>query len=564
MIERSKKMKKHWWMREVAYQIYPRSFADTNNDGIGDLRGIIEKLAYLSDLGITLIWLSPMYPSPMADNGYDISDYYGISEAFGTMDDFDDLLAAAKTYGIKIILDLVVNHTSDEHAWFQELLADPNSPYRDYYILKQGKDLPTNWRSNFGGSVWEKLPNGEPDTYYFHSFHKKQPDLNWENPKLRQEIYQMIRFWLNKGISGFRVDAINFIKKDQKWQNLPADGADGLAKVTKAGRNIPGMNVFLDELKAEAFDGFDVVTVAEAAGVAYSDLPEFIGESGYFDMIFDFKWADIDVKSGSEWFRRQAWTIADLRELIMTQQLAMQVAGWSANFIENHDQPRATTKYLGEAATNLDAVKTLGAMYFFLRGTPFIYQGQELGMTNFKRSDISEFDDISSIDQYYRSIKEGLNEQEALSVINLRSRDNSRTPFPWTDAPNGGFSKVSPWLSSTDNFEQINAAHALENPNSLYYFYKRMIAFRQEDDSLIYGDFSPIMPKNATVIAYKRLYKGKITSAYFNLRSTDVVEVITGRVNKLTFETQENAACITDNTLTLKAYSGVLFTEMEL
>ncbi|MDN6207918.1 MAG: alpha-glucosidase, partial [Lactococcus sp.] len=471
-------MKKHWWMREVAYQIYPRSFADTNNDGIGDLRGIIEKLAYLSDLGITLIWLSPMYPSPMADNGYDISDYYGISEAFGTMDDFDDLLAAAKTYGIKIILDLVVNHTSDEHAWFQELLADPNSPYRDYYILKQGKDLPTNWRSNFGGSVWEKLPNGEPDTYYFHSFHKKQPDLNWENPKLRQEIYQMILFWLNKGISGFRVDAINFIKKDQKWQNLPADGADGLAKVTKAGRNIPGMNVFLDELKAEAFDGFDVVTVAEAAGVAYSDLPEFIGESGYFDMIFDFKWADIDVKSGSEWFRRQAWTIADLRELIMTQQLAMQVAGWSANFIENHDQPRATTKYLGEAATNLDAVKTLGAMYFFLRGTPFIYQGQELGMTNFKRSDISEFDDISSIDQYYRSIKEGLNEQEALSVINLRSRDNSRTPFPWTDAPNGGFSKVSPWLSSTDNFEQINAAHALENPDSLYYFYKRMIAFR--------------------------------------------------------------------------------------
>lgn len=550
-------------MREVAYQIYPRSFADTNNDGIGDLRGIIEKLAYLSDLGITLIWLSPMYPSPMADNGYDISDYYGISEAFGTMDDFDDLLAAAKTYGIKIILDLVVNHTSDEHAWFQELLANPNSPYRDYYILKQGKDLPTNWRSNFGGSVWEKLPNGEPDTYYFHSFHKKQPDLNWENPKLRQEIYQMIRFWLNKGISGFRVDAINFIKKDQTWQNLPADGADGLAKVTKAGRNMPGMNLFLDELKAEAFDGFDVVTVAEAAGVAYSDLPEFIGESGYFDMIFDFKWADIDVKSGSEWFRRQAWTIADLRELIMTQQLAMQAAGWSANFIENHDQPRATTKYLGEAATNLDAVKTLGAMYFFLRGTPFIYQGQELGMTNFERADISEFDDISSIDQYYRSIEEGLNEQEALSVINLRSRDNSRTPFPWTDAPNGGFSKVSPWLSSTDNFKQINAAHALENPDSLYYFYKRMIAFRQEDDSLIYGDFSPIMPKNATVIAYKRLYKGKIISAYFNLGSTDVVEVMTGRVNKLSFETQENAACITDNTLTLKAYSGVLLTEME-
>lgn len=293
-------MNRNWWQKEVAYQIYPRSFSDSNNDGIGDLQGIIQKLDYLENLGITLIWLSPMYPSPMADNGYDISDYYGISSDFGTMADFDELIEEAKKRNIKVILDLVVNHTSDEHAWFQDVLKNPQSRFRDFYIIKEGREAPTNWRSNFGGSVWEKLP-GE-DAYYFHAFHKKQPDLNWENPELRKEIYQMIRFWLNKGIAGFRVDAINFIKKDLTWTNLPADGADQLAKVTKASRNMPGMSDFLNELKEKAFAGFDIVTVAEAAGVNYLNLSEFIGETGYFDMIFDFKWADLDVKSGSEWF----------------------------------------------------------------------------------------------------------------------------------------------------------------------------------------------------------------------------------------------------------------------
>ena len=555
-------MKKHWWLGEVAYQIYPRSFADANQDGIGDLKGIIEHLDYLENLGITLIWLSPMYPSPMADNGYDISDYYGIADEFGTMEDFDLLVSEAKKRQIKIILDLVVNHTSDEHAWFKNLLANPDSPYRDYYILKQADQAPTNWRSNFGGNVWEPLPNGEPNTYYFHSFHKKQPDLNWENPKMRKDIYQMIRFWLNKGIAGFRVDAINFIKKDQTWTNLPADGIDGLAKVTKAGRNMPGMENFLNELKQEAFEGFDVVTVAEAAGVDYPNLPEFIGETGYFDMIFDFKWADLDIKSGSEWFKRNDWSIADLRELIVKQQLAMQAAGWSANFIENHDQPRSTSKYLKAAETNNDAIKTLGAMYFYLRGTPFIYQGQELGMTNFKRQSIDEFDDISSIDQYYRAIDEGLSAQEALEIINLRSRDNSRTPFPWTSDVNGGFSTVTPWLASTENYDKINAAQALQNPDSLYYFYQKMIHIRQSHDVLIYGDFKPITPISDTVIAYQRISDGKRIYGYFNLGETEVCEPLKVYHPHVLLTTRETGAILTDNTVTLKPFSGILIEEL--
>lgn len=557
-------MKKTWWQGEVAYQIYPRSFADSNNDGIGDLKGIIGKLDYLQELGITLIWLSPMYPSPMADNGYDISDYYGIADEFGTMDDFDELIEEATSRNIKVILDLVVNHTSDEHAWFKDVLANPDSEYRDYYIIKVGKSEPTNWRSNFGGNVWEKLP--EESAYYFHSFHKKQPDLNWESPQLREEIYKMIRFWLEKGIAGFRVDAINFIKKDLSWKTIPADGVDGLAKVTKVGRNMPGMGDFLNELKERAFAGYDVVTIAEAAGVPYKNFPEFIGENGYFDMIFDFKWADLDVKSGSEWFHRNDWDWSDLRKLIVNQQVAMQAAGWSATFIENHDQPRSTTKYLRDEARNPKAVKTLGAMYFFLRGTPFIYQGQELGMTNFNRTDISEFDDISSIDQYHRSIAEGLSETEALNIVNLRSRDNSRTPFPWTGGTNGGFSKAEPWLANTDNYSEINAAADVKNNQGIYQFYKRMIAFRQKSDyadTLIYGDFEEITGIKETVIAYKRILGDSVIYCYFNFGHNDVLEKTTIKNGKVIFDTEpEEVSSVVKKELQLAPFQGLLIIEM--
>ena len=339
-------MSNEWWKKEVAYQIYPKSFKDSNGDGIGDLRGIIEKLDYLEDLGVTLLWLCPIYKSPMDDNGYDISDYYDINPEFGTMADLEELIEKAKAKGIKIIMDLVINHSSDEHAWFQEALKDPNSPYHDYYIFKSSKDgkEPNNWRSVFGGSVWQKVEGR--DEYYFHAFSKKQPDLNWENPTLRQELYKMINWWLDKGIAGFRVDAINFIKKDQRYLDGPVDGQDGLSACFAYSRNQPGIEVFFDELKKETFEKHNCMTVAEAVGVQYKDLGIFIGEQGCFSMMFDFNYCNFDISEDEEWFKRQDWTTKQFKELLFTSQREVQKLGWIASFLENHDQPRAIDKFI--------------------------------------------------------------------------------------------------------------------------------------------------------------------------------------------------------------------------
>lgn len=549
---------KKWWQEEVVYQIYPKSFCDGNGDGIGDLRGIISKLDYLKGLGITMLWICPCYQSPMDDNGYDISDYRQIADEFGTMEDMDELIKKAKEYGIKIILDLVINHTSDEHRWFKKALSEPESKYHDYYIFKDGAKEPNNWRSVFGGSVWEKIP--DKDEYYFHAFGKKQPDLNWENSELRKELYKMVNWWLDKGIAGFRIDAITFIKKDLTWSDREPDGADGLAKCTKASRNQKGIGIFLNELKENTFDRYDCVTVAEAPGVSYDELDEFIGDNGYFSMIFDFRYADLDIASGSEWFKRISWTIKDFNKKVMESQMALQKYGWGANFIENHDQPRAATKYLKEDQNNPDAIKTLAAMYFFLRGTPFIYQGQELGMVNFDRKDIAEFNDISSIDQYYRSIDEGLSEKEALKVVNLRSRDNSRTPFPWNNEKYGGFSKCEPWLAMTEKYPDINAEKQMSQKESIYSFYKDMINFRQNGayrDYLIYGDIEPV-ESSENVIAYKRYTNDISIQCWFNFSSETVtekigeeeIEVIWGNMQEVEFK---------NGYLILKPFQTVLF-----
>lgn len=471
-------MKEKWWQSEIVYQIYPKSFYDSNKDGIGDIRGIIEKLDYLADLGITCLWICPIFQSPMADNGYDISDYFTIDPQFGHIDDVKELIEQAKKRGIKILLDLVVNHTSDEHAWFQAALEDETSPYRDYYIFKSGKTKPNNWRSIFGGSVWEKIP--DEDIYYYHTFDKKQPDLNWENPQLREEIYRIVNSWLEMGIAGFRIDAITFIKKEQSYQSIQADGVDGLAKCTKVSRNQPGIDVFLKELKARCFEQYDCMTVAEAPGVPYDQLNRFIGDDGYFSMIFDFKHADLDVESGSEWFKRKCWSLADLYQILQNSQEAIQKSGWGAPFIENHDQPRSTSKYLLDQARNPNAVKSLALAYFFLQGTPFIYQGQEIGMVNFKRESITDFDDVSSIDQYYRGIAEGLTAEEALRCVNLRSRDNSRTPMQWKEEQYVGFSSVEPWLSVTEQSPVRNIASQEEEKDSVLNFYKEMIALKKD------------------------------------------------------------------------------------
>ena len=553
-------MNRQWWQKEIVYQIYPKSFNDSNGDGIGDIKGITEKLGYLSDLGVTMLWICPIYKSPMDDNGYDISDYFDLAPEFGIMEDLDELIEKASEKGIKIILDLVINHTSDEHKWFEEAIRNPESKYHDYYIFKEGEEVPNNWRSVFGGSVWEKV-NGRNE-YYFHAFGKKQPDLNWENEEVRKSLYDMVNYWLEKGIAGFRIDAITFIKKDLTYKSLEADGVDGLVKCTKTSRNQPGIEKFLHELKRETFNKHNCVTVAEAPGVGYDELDDFIGEDGYFSMIFDFKYADLDIASGSEWFKRVPWTVKDLRERIMASQMAIQEYGWSANFIENHDQPRSTTKYLLEQQNNKEAIKMLGAMYFLLRGTPFIYQGQELGMTNFERKSIDEFNDISSIDQYYRSIQEGLSEEEALKVINLRSRDNSRTPFPWNSSEYGGFSKVKPWLGMIENYKEINAEAQVGQDDSIYEFYKKMIDFRQNSiysECLIYGNITAINTENDEVIAYTRKDGNETIYCYFNFSQNKVFEPLNIKSKKVIFNNLKEVD-ISEDGIILKPNQALLIT----
>ncbi len=496
-----------WWKESVIYQIYPRSFKDSNNDGIGDLPGIIEKLPYLQSLGVTMLWISPFYLSPMADNGYDIADYYAVNPEFGEMRDVDTLIDKAASLGIKIMIDLVVNHTSDEHPWFRQALADVDSPYRDYYLFRPAANglPPNNWRSIFGGSAWEKVPGEE--TYYLHVFHKKQPDLNWENPQMREDIYRMINWWLEKGVAGFRVDAITFIKKDADYANVPVDGIDGLGSIKNKARNRPGIDVFLNELKENTFDKYTCVTVGEAPGVPYAEYGQFMGKNGYFDMIFDFHAADIDVENGSEWFRRRNWKVSEFRDALFDSQNAFAECGWGTSFIENHDQPRALSKLVHPDYQNDIGAKCLAAMYFFLRGTPYIYQGQELGMINFCRSDISEFDDISSIDNYHRALAEGFSEQQSLAFVNQRSRDNSRTPMPWDNTVNSGFNEgTPPWLALSAEDALINAADQQQDAHSVFAFYQQLIRLRNNDypDTLIYGDFIPLETAMSEIIIYQR------------------------------------------------------------
>lgn len=513
----TKKLDKKWWQKEVGYQIYPRSFYDSNNDGIGDLNGITAKLDYLKELGITLIWVCPIFKSPMDDNGYDISDYYDVNPEFGTKEDLERLITEAEKREIKIILDLVINHTSDEHEWFLEALKNPESKYRNYYIFKRGKNglPPTNWRSHFGGSAWEKV-EGEADEngnemYYLHLFTKKQPDLNWENPEVRKELYKMVNYWLEKGIAGFRVDAINSIKKDENYLNLPVDGADGLAYNVKYTLNQPGIEEFLSELAKETFKKYNCMTVAETPMLEYERYNDFIGEDGFFSMIFGFSYADLDMTKGGFYYSLRDIPTIELREAIFESQLTQQKYGWGAPFLENHDLPRSLNKFFGEKANETNA-KLLGNVFFFLRGTPFIYQGQEIGMDNFVRKDISEFDDIASKDQYQRALGEKFSTEEALYFVNKRSRDNSRTPMQWDNSKNAGFSEnenIKSWIKLTGSQAVTNVKNQLNDEKSIFAHYKKMIDLRQNgkySDCLIYGEFIPVPLENEKIIAYVRKY----------------------------------------------------------
>ena len=500
-------LERKWWKEKVAYQIYPKSFMDSNDDGIGDIQGIISKLDYLQKLGIDLIWLNPIYQSGVADNGYDVVDYYEIMKQFGSNEDFDNLVQEANKRGIGIMMDLVLNHTSNMHKWFLEAINNPNSKYRDYYIIRKGNNHtpPNNWRSVFGGSIWEEI--GNSNEFYFHTFSKEQPDLNWENPEVRQELYNMINWWINRGVKAFRLDAINCIKKSNFLQNGTPDATDGLCNCFQYIREVDGVEEYYKELRQNTFDKYNCLTVTEAVGVEKEKLGNYIGENGNFSMMFNFDITYIDVIN-EDWFKRTEWTKKEFKEKFIGSQLNIKNLGWQAQFIENHDQPRAVNKYIrDENQINYYSKTMLGVMYFSVKGTPFIYQGQEIGMENFKRKRIEEFDDINSISQYKRAIKEGYTSKQALEFINKRSRDNARTPMQWSDKANAGFSNVKPWIKMNENYKNINLEKDQKSEKSIFNFYKQMIELRKNSkysDTIIYGDFEEIKIEDDEIIAYRR------------------------------------------------------------
>lgn len=500
-------MKKKWWHDKVAYQIYPKSFLDSNGDGIGDLRGIISKLDYLKDLGVDIIWLSPIYKSPFVDQGYDISDYYSIAEEFGTMEEFDELLAEAKKRNMYIIMDLVINHCSDKHEWFQKALADPDGEYADYFYFRKGKDgnPPSNYRSYFGGNCWEPVPG--TDKYYFHMFAKEQPDLNWENPTLRKKLYDMINWWLEKGLAGFRIDAIINIKKDLDFPNLEPDGADGLAGCWRMVENVEGVGEYLEDLKKNTFEKYDAFTVAEVFNMHKDELSQFIGENGHFSTIFDFS-AHALSNGAHGWYDAPDINFNDWRKTIINSQLQVQKCGIEANIIENHDEPRGVSRFLPEYARNPLGTKMLGTVSVLLRGIPFIYQGQEIGMQNAVWNDVKEYNDINTIDQYNLAISAGLSDKDALAVCSKMSRDNARTPVQWSDSDNAGFTTGTPWLKVNSNYKDINVQNQENGPDSVLNYYRKLVATRKSPEYkevFTYGVFEPAYEDTEYVMAYYRV-----------------------------------------------------------
>ena len=497
-------MEKDWWKGKVAYQIYPKSFKDSNGDGVGDLKGITEKLDYLQDLGIDILWLSPVYKSPFIDQGYDISDYYAIDPLFGTMEDMEELIAEGKKRGIAIIMDLVVNHCSSHHEWFQKALADPDGPYADYFYFIESDKEPNNWESYFGGSVWEPVPG--TNKYYLHSFHKDQPDLNWQNPDLREEIYKMINWWLDKGISGFRIDAIINIKKDLEWRSLPSDRDNGLVPVPESLVNAQPIEPFLQELKERTFAKYNAFTVGEVFNETDEELHFFIGKDGVFSSIFDFKQTMLG-QEGKGWFDHSLPTADELKESIFQAHERADSIGVLSTIIENHDEPRGVSHYIAEGPVNDTSKKALGTIQVLRKGIPFIYQGQEIGMENQVFESVEDFDDIATINGYQVAKEAGLSEEEALTAIANYSRDNARTPMQWSAEPGLGFSDGPAWLISPKPDYSINVEDQEKDPDSILNYYRQLTALYRHPlygNTIRFGDMIPAYRDRENIIAFER------------------------------------------------------------
>lgn len=516
-------MKHTWWKEAVAYQVYPRSFMDSNGDGIGDLQGMISKLDYLKDLGIDVIWICPMYKSPNDDNGYDISDYQDIMDEFGTMADFDQLLAETHKRGMKLIIDLVINHTSDEHQWFIESRESKDSPKRDWYIWRDGKDgaEPNNWESIFGGSAWEY--DEETDQYFLHIFSRKQPDLNWENKDVRTALYDMINWWLDKGIDGFRVDAISHIKKEEGLKDMP--NPEGLQYVSSFDKhmNVDGIQTFLEELKAETFSKYDIMTVGEANGVSIEEADLWVGEEqGKFNMVFQFEHLDL-------WdSEKKALDLAKLKKTFTRWQKGLEGHGWNALFIENHDKARIVSTWGDDKDYWRESATALAAMYFLMQGTPFIYQGQEIGMTNVQFPSIEDYDDVAIKNLYNIRRENGVPHEEIMDFIWATSRDNSRTPMQWSNAENAGFTTGKPWLGMNPNYKEVNVEAQLQDPGSILHFYKKMIEMKKANEIFTYGTYDLVLEDHAQIYAYTRTMDDKQALVISNLTNEPAAFEING------------------------------------
>lgn len=509
-------MEKIWWKEAVAYQVYPRSFQDSNGDGIGDLQGMIQRLDYIKDLGIDVIWICPMYKSPNDDNGYDISDYQDIMEDFGTMADFDELLKEIHARGMKLIIDLVPNHTSDEHPWFIESRSAKDSPKRDWYIWRDGKNggEPNNWDSIFGGSIWEY--DEKTDQYYLHVFSKKQPDLNWENKEARFAVYDMVNWWLDKGIDGFRIDAISHIKKRPGLLNLPSPNGEKYVNSISMHLNQDGILELLEEFKNQTYVNYDVMTVGEANGVSSDEAHQWVGKEGKMDMIFQFEHLGLWEKN-----KEYSLDVVELKHVLTRWQKAFEHDGWNALFVENHDKPRIVSTWGDEGEFWRESATAIATMYFLMQGTPFIYQGQEIGMKNVHFPSIDDYDDIQIKNRYRIWKEQGMPEQEIMEIIWASSRDNSRTPMQWSDEENAGFTNGTPWMKINPNYKEINVAKQEKDEESVLSFYKKMISMKKKNEVFTYGRYELLLEEDKQIYAYTRTFGDEQVVVITNLKGTE-------------------------------------------
>lgn len=502
-------MERKWWKESVVYQIYPRSFMDSNGDGIGDIKGITSKLDYLKELGIDVIWLSPVYQSPNDDNGYDISDYQAIMQEFGNMEDFDEMLAAAHERGIKIMMDLVVNHTSDEHRWFVESRKSKNNPYRDYYIWRDAKDgrEPNNWGSCFGGSAWQY--DETTDMYFLHLFSKKQPDLNWDNKVVRREVFDMMTWWLEKGVDGFRMDVISMISKVPGLPDGPKDKDALYGDFGPSVINGPHVHDYLQEMRKEVLSKFDTITVGETSGVTVEEAVKYAADDeSELNMVFQFEQNDLDGGEHGKWNLNKIY-LPDLKAVLNRWQTYLEGKAWNSLYWSNHDQPRIVSR-LGndtEAYRELSA-KMLATCLHMMKGTPYIYQGEELGMTNVPFASMDEFRDIESINAYREYTENGIiAPEDMMKYLNYKSRDNARTPMQWSDEENGGFTKGTPWIKINSNYTTINAKEQMEREDSVFHYYQKLISLRKKEPVIVYGTFALLMPEDEDIFMYTRTYE---------------------------------------------------------